>query len=200
VKTGGVADGDLAARKTDLRTRMRALRDSIPPLERERLGRAVADRLFGLQDIRAARTVMVFYSFGSEIPTAGIVDRLSAEAKRVLLPFFDDGAMAAAEVRSGEELLATTYGPKEPSSREPVDPGDIDVVITPGLAFDRRGYRLGYGGGHYDRYLSGVGPRTRRIGIAFHLQLVDEVPREPGDRRIDLLITDREALRFRPGR
>jgi 5-formyltetrahydrofolate cyclo-ligase len=200
VKAGEAAASDSAARKAELRQRMRGLRSSIPPPERELLARAVANRLFDLEDIRAARTVMVFYSFGSEIPTAGIVERLAADGKRVLLPFIDDGEMAAAEIRSGEELLATTYGPKEPSRREAVDPAEIDVVIAPGLAFDRRGNRLGYGGGHYDRYLSRVGPRTRRIGIGFHLQLVDEVPRESRDRPIDLLITDREALSFDSGR
>ena len=60
-----------------------------------------------------------------------------------------------------------------------VDPDEVDLVITPGLAFDRAGHRLGYGGGHYDRYLGRARPEAPRVGIGFPLQLVDEVPVEP---------------------
>jgi 5-formyltetrahydrofolate cyclo-ligase len=119
------------------------------------------------------------------------------KGKRVLLPFLEGETMAAAEFVPGPEgaMVQTTYGPKEPASRVPVHPGEVDVVILPGLAFDRAGYRLGYGGGYYDRYLTGLRPDAVRIGIGFAVQLVDAVPHGEGDARLDVTVTDRETVR-----
>jgi 5-formyltetrahydrofolate cyclo-ligase len=79
-----------------------------------------------------------------------------------------------------------------------VDPASIDLVVTPGLAFDRRGRRLGYGGGHYDRFLRRLPPSTIRVGIGFAAQVVDRVPAGPTDEPLDALVTE-EGL-IRPGR
>jgi 5-formyltetrahydrofolate cyclo-ligase len=79
-----------------------------------------------------------------------------------------------------------------------VDPGEVDVVVTPGLAFDRAGRRLGYGGGHYDRFLDRVEPRALRVGIGFSSQLAEEVPAGPRDRRVQLLVTDAGVIDCRP--
>ena len=183
-----------AERKAELRARLRTLRSGIAPDERLALGRAVQERLLALREYREAGTVLLFYSFGSEIPTAGIIQRSLDAGKRVFLPLLEAGEMVAAELKPGDSLAATTYGPKEPSNRVAVDPGEIGMVVAPGLGFDRAGYRLGYGGGHYDRYLTRLAGATPRLGIAFHQQLVDELPREPGDERLDLLVTDREVI------
>jgi 5-formyltetrahydrofolate cyclo-ligase len=129
-----------------------------------------------------------------------IVQRLLDEGKRVLLPFLEGRVMEAAELRPGDSLTITTYGPKEPSTRVPVDPATIDAVIAPGLAFDREGYRLGYGGGHYDRYLSRLRPGTPRVGIGFDLQLVPSVPHGPGDQILDLVVTERQIIECEPRR
>jgi 5-formyltetrahydrofolate cyclo-ligase len=154
----------------------------------------VQRRLLALPEFMKARAVLLFYSFGSEIPTAGIIQRSLDGGKRVFLPLLDSGAMAAAELKPGDSLAVTAYGPKEPSARIAVDPGEVDLVVAPGLGFDRGGYRLGYGGGHYDRYLATLGPLTPRVGIAFQQQIVDELPHEPGDERMDLIVTDREVV------
>lgn len=106
--------------------------------------------------------------------------------------------MEAAVLEPGELPEPAGYGPKEPARRFPVDPADVDVVIAPGLAFDRQGRRLGYGGGHYDAYLARLGPRAVRIGIGFAVQLVDEVPAGPGDQRLDLIITDEGVVECSP--
>jgi 5-formyltetrahydrofolate cyclo-ligase len=181
-------------RKADLRARMRALRAAIPEGERRRLAQSVADRLFSLPTVAAARTVMVFASFGSEVPTDGIVARLNADGVTVLLPFIQEGELRASRFRPGDRMIATTYGPGEPEGREAVNPADIDVVVTPGLAFDRRGHRLGYGGAYYDRYLPLLGSRALRVGIAFHQQLVDDVPAGDHDAPVDVVVTDREVV------
>lgn len=148
------------------------------------------DRLFGLSEVRAAGTVMLFYSFGSEVDTGRMAERVLEGGKRLLLPYLAPERMEAAEVLSRGELEPSGYGPREPARRVPIEPADVDVVVAPGLAFDRRGHRLGYGGGHYDRYLARLGGQALRVGIGFAEQLVDRLPSEDTDERLDLLVTE----------
>ena len=136
----------LAEAKATLRARMRAVRGAIPPDERALLADRIEARLRDLPEVSRARTVLLFYSFGSEVPTSAIARRLLDQGQRVLLPFLEASTMEAAELRSDQPPVTTTYGPKEPPERVPVDPSEVDVVLTPGLGFDRDGCRIGYGG------------------------------------------------------
>lgn len=179
-----------AAQKEALRARMRRVRGRIPPAERARLTDMVEEALFALPEVRAAGVVLLFYSFGTEVPTGGMAARAAAIGSRVLLPFLDEEGMDAAEIRPGDPLASSGYGPREPPTRVAVDPEEVDVVVAPGLAFDRTGTRLGYGGGHYDRYLARLRPSSLRVGVAFSLQLVEEVPRGPEDEPVHLVVTD----------
>jgi 5-formyltetrahydrofolate cyclo-ligase len=184
----------LAEEKAALRARMRAVRQGIPEDERSQAGLRAADRLASLDELAPARTVLVFSSFGSEIPTESLIDRLATGGWTVLLPFLVEGRMDAARIEAGQPLAATEYGPAEPPHRLPVDPGTVDLAVVPGLAFDGEGHRLGYGGGHYDRYLRRLRPGVSRIGICFHDQIVEAVPHGPGDERVDLIVTDVEVV------
>lgn len=196
-----VEDGDdLRQRKAALRLRMRGIRNTIPAEERIRLAGDIEANLFELPPIEEAGTILLFYSFGSEVPTARILQRLMDGGKRVLLPFLSGPRMEATELRPGDSLVATAYGPKEPASRAPVDAETIDAVISPGLAFDREGYRLGYGGGYYDGYLARLRRGSPRVGIAFHLQLLPAVPHGPDDQALDFVVTERETIDCRLGR
>ena len=188
-----------AGKKDSLREAMRRLRASIPPAERSRLTDLIEEALFALPEVEAAGTILLFYSFGTEVPTGGMAGRVHARGKRLLLPFLtESGEMQAAEVGPGDALDPSGYGPREPRSRLDVDPGEIDAVIAPGLAFDRRGNRLGYGAGHYDRYLARTRPEAVRIGAAFSVQLVEEIPVEPGDQPVHIVVTDQGSFDVRP--
>jgi 5-formyltetrahydrofolate cyclo-ligase len=178
---------------------MRAARAAIGPEERARRSRRIEERLLALPEMASARTILLFYSFGSEVATGDMARRVWSDGGRVLLPFLDGGRMQVAEVREGDELVPASYGAKEPSRRAPVDPSEADVVVTPGLAFDRQGGRLGYGGGHYDRLLDHLPPERLRVGIAFSEQIVDRVPAGPDDRRVDLVVTEDEVIDCRTG-
>jgi 5-formyltetrahydrofolate cyclo-ligase len=186
---------DLAERKAALRERMRQVRAAIPQAGRARLAARVEERLFSMPEVRRARIVMLFASFGSEIPTEAIVRRLDAEGRTVLLPFVADDELGAARYRPGDPITASALGPMEPAARVPFHPSEIDVVILPGLAFDGRGGRLGYGGAHYDRYLARLPAAALRVGIAFHQQVVDEVPADLRDELVDVVVTDRGVIR-----
>jgi 5-formyltetrahydrofolate cyclo-ligase len=188
--------GALAERKADLRRRMRSARSALPLDVRRELAARAVEHLLSLPELEAARTVMVFYSFGAELSTGGLIQRLHHVGRRVLLPFLDDsGTMEAAELLPTDALVATTYGPKEPPRRTPVNPGEVDLVVTPGLAFDRLGHRLGYGGGHYDRFLRRLRGGVPRIGIAFAVQLLEDVPAGEADQMVNAVVTEEGVTR-----
>ena len=186
--------------KAELRERMRILRDGIPPDERARLGALIEERALALPAVPEARTVTAFHSFGSEVSTASLIERLAAGNRQVLVPYLDAGEMHMAVYRPGDDLVPAGYGTMEPAVRIPVPPEEIDVCLVPGLAFDPRGYRVGYGGGYFDRFLPRLDPRAVRIGVAFHLQVVSEVPHGPADQPVDLVVTEAETLACEIGR
>lgn len=190
----------IAANKQRLRRHMRAVRAAIPPEERAAAAVVVEAALLELPAIAGAGVVLAFASFGSEIPTAGILAGLRAAGKRVVLPFLVDGEMEAALVEPDAAMTPSSYGALEPVERRAVDPSVIDAVVAPGLAFDRAGRRLGYGGGYFDRYLRRAPAAAIRIGIGFAVQLVNGVPFGPGDELLDLVVTEGGVVECSPGR
>jgi 5-formyltetrahydrofolate cyclo-ligase len=173
---------------------MRRRRAEIPSAERARLAIEARKRLFGLPELQRPGTVMVFASFGSEIPTEDLIAGLRALGHRVLLPIVEEDALQAVRFEPGDPMVQTTYGPREPAGQVAVDPEEIDVVIIPALAFDRRGRRLGYGGAYYDRYLPRLATHALKVGVGFHQQLIKAVPSDRHDVRLDVVVTDREVV------
>lgn len=189
--------GDLAQRKRALRRRVRAVRDALSSEERARRSEAVATNLFTLPEVSGASTVMAFWSFGSEVDTQPIIRRLADEGRRVALPRVEGRTMVAVTYRLGDPMTEAAFGAMEPTDGEVVPPEAVDVVVAPGLAFDRLGYRVGYGGGFYDRLFRRTRPDAVKVGVCFAVQVVDEVPHRRGDRHVDLVVTDEGVIRCR---
>ena len=189
--------GVLKREKRRVRERVLALRDASSMEEREAAGRAIVERLLALPEVARAKTVMVFWSFGSEIDTAPLLARLHERGARVALPRIVEGELEARTYAPGDPVTVTTFGAAEPSDGEVVPPEEVDVVVTPGVAFDRRGMRVGYGGGYYDRFFARIRDDAVRVGIGYAVQLVDEpLPAGSFDQPLDLLVTEAEVLRF----
>jgi 5-formyltetrahydrofolate cyclo-ligase len=183
--------------KRALRREIVARRDAFPPDERAERSRRIVDRLLGLPEVAAAHTVLAFWSFGSEVDTSGLLERLHGSGRRVVLPRIEGAELVAAAYAPGDPVSPTPFGAGEPMGPEVVHPEEVDVVITPGVAFDRTGRRVGYGGGYYDRLLGRLRPGVAAIAIAFALQIVDEVPEGRADRRVDVIVTEEEVVRCR---
>ena len=186
---------DLRAVKAALRDLMRAVRSAIPEAERARRSEAVARSLLAVREASAARRVFTFLSFGSELSTAPAIAAFRERGVRVAVPVLDEDRMEAVDLPPSAALVPTPYGAMEPAERVGVAAGEIDLVVAPGLAFDRAGRRLGYGGGYFDAFLPRLRPGCPVVGVCFAEQLVDEVPAGPHDRAVDVVVTDRHVIR-----
>jgi 5-formyltetrahydrofolate cyclo-ligase len=180
--------------KRALRREVLARRDALSGSERERMSAAIVARALALPEVRQARSVMAFWSFGSEVDTGPILARLHAAGKEVSLPRIQGREVVPVPYVPGVAMRRTSFGAMEPAGSA-LDPRSIDVVLTPGVAFDRRGNRVGYGHGYYDRLLGRVRPETAKVALAFGLQVVEEVPAGSADRPVDLVVTEREVIR-----
>lgn len=196
-----VVEGAPAA-KAALRRRMRAKLADLPPGERRRAEERLAARVLDLPEVGEARGVMSCLSFGTEPDTWELVEGLVAAGKEVFVPRAEAGDPRLHVHPWPSPLRTLEMGLRQPPPDAPEVlaeelPEWVQVVLVLGLAFERRrGYRLGYGGGYFDRFLAGVDALP--VGLAFDLQLVDELPAEPHDMPMGIVVTEERVLRF-PG-
>ncbi len=190
--------------KSELRRSTIALRDRLSIQEIRRRSALASSHLLELPEFRQAGIVMLFVSFGSEIETMPIIESALAAGKRVVVPRADPQARALepCEIRDPKTDLAlgahNILEPRAPCL--PVALEDIAVVIVPAAAWGEDGYRVGYGGGYYDRFLSRI-PSAVRIGLGLEMQVVKEAPHDEHDLPVDVLVTDKGVRRFaRSGR
>ncbi|MFB3737897.1 MAG: 5-formyltetrahydrofolate cyclo-ligase [Candidatus Velamenicoccus archaeovorus] len=187
----------LKREKRALRREVLARRDALPPDELERRSAEVARRLLGLPELAAAGTVMAFSSFGSEVRTTPILDGLVARGRRAVLPRIVGGELEPVVFRPDGDFRTASFGAREPVGGEVLPAAEIDVVVTPGVAFDRRGHRVGYGAGYYDRFFRRTRPDVVKVAIGFALQLIDGVPHGSADVPVDVVVTDEVVVRCR---
>ncbi len=181
-------------RKAALRRSVRDARRSLPTPERRQASEAIAARLRLLPELLTARVVLVYAASTTEVDIEDAAEGLRSRGVRTLYPRVDGEDLDLVPVSRIEELVDGHRGIREPTGLA-ADPSIVDAVVVPGLAFDLRGWRLGQGGGHYDRLLPRIGDALR-IGVAFTCQVVPQVPRDAHDIAMDLLVTERSVHRF----
>lgn len=204
----------LAEEKRALRRALLERRRALSPGERSRRDAALQGRLVALPEFLSARTILIYLAVRGEAETRGAIDRALALGKRVALPrvarwdgdaappgpapaYGAAGRGLSLHLYTGEDdLVPGPVGLLEPRPDAPwVLPGEIELAVVPGVAFDRAGYRLGQGGGYYDRFLPHLPAHVPRIGYAYAFQVVDAVPHGPGDERVHQVVTDEGIVR-----
>lgn len=143
--------------------------------------------------------IMIFVSFNNEIKTHQLIKKWLKEDKDIYLPYIDeeDNSMKICKINNFEsDLKKGVYGILEPKKeiRSSNINMNLDTVIVPGLVYDKKGYRIGYGGGYYDKFLSTLNSSVKKIGIIYSGFIVDSLPKDHFDIPVDKIITDLKII------
>lgn len=155
-------------------------------------------RLLSAAEFGAASSLALYSPILNEVFTEEIFRQARQEKRLIAYPRVKGSTLEFIEVESPQDLRPGAFGVMEPEGACQILVEGLDMVVVPGVAFDRSGFRLGYGKGFYDRALHDAGPGTLRIGLCFELQLVDFLPAERHDVAMDMIITEERILRFSP--
>jgi 5-formyltetrahydrofolate cyclo-ligase len=167
----------------------------------EALSRKIFGQLAALPEYVAARTLMLYLDVRTEVRTQWFVPAAWNDGKRVVVPYCDDGEIELFRLDHFNELAPGTMGVLEPRSdlrhnrERKVEPEQIDLIVTPGLAFDRRGGRLGYGKGYYDKLFYRTRSDATKLAVCFECQIFPEIPLLPHDVRMDMIVTEETVYR-----
>lgn len=185
--------------KAEIRRRLLAWRLSLPPEEVARRSRLLAERLLDWPPLRRAGRILVYLAWRNEPDLSSVIAAALTAGKEVSAPEIRPAELGLVPRRltgGGGEVRSGWRGVPEPDPTltEEVDPAGLDLVFLPGLAFDREGFRLGYGLGYYDRFCALRAPRALAVGVAYREQILAAVPRDRWDRPVAALATEDGVL------
>lgn len=213
---------DIKAAKKEYRRQALEKTKALSEEYRNEASAAIALNALNIQEMKEAKragflglgkkekTILVYYSVGNEPSTLAVISRLLESGKRVCLPLCTDldeeghrsgaaGTMEARQITSFDDLIPGAYGIPEPKAETPVvPPEEIDIIILPCVACDRKCNRIGHGAGYYDKYLSMTKDSCFTMALCFEEMLAGDIPVEEHDRRVDAVVTEKTIFRWRP--
>jgi 5-formyltetrahydrofolate cyclo-ligase len=172
--------------KHKIRQEIKKLMEYHSDLEKSEKSDIIKDKLFKEEMFKKAKVVMFYVSLKDEVDTLPMIDEALKAGKRVCVPVIlkEEMKLIAGEIKDRKQDLEKQhfgiYQPKKDKVKE-VPLKDIDLVVVPGIAFDKNDVRLGRGHGYYDRFLSGLPSRTNTIGLCFQFQVLEDLPKHPHD-------------------
>lgn len=181
--------------KRELRKEMIRLRSMLSKTEVKQKTEKIHRILLQHEAVKQAQAILVYLNFGDEIDTRCLIDTWLKEERKVYVPVMKPKTKTIVPVRIDggfRELPTNSYGIQEPplEGAETAAYEELDLVLVPGLAFDRQGNRLGYGGGYYDRLLPQLRNDADTIAVGYEFQVIEQVPIGPFDYPIHILITE----------
>lgn len=190
---------DFVEKKKRIREQAHANRNALA--NKDDLSHGICAKFFELEEYRNASTVLFYLDARSEVRTRHCLPTALNHGKRILVPYCVDGRLQLFRLADMSELAIGMYKILEPKSelRELPDKRvaveEVDTVMVPGVAFDRRGARMGHGFGYYDKLLECRRPGTALIALAFECQLFEEIPTAPHDVFMDAIVTENAIYR-----
>ena len=176
-------------RKKELRKEIRNRKRAFPAEKLREMSFCICERLLAEERINAAKTIMMYYPLSDEVDITPVIEKMASEGKTVLLPqVTGDTSMVLRRYSGKSDLKEGAFGIMEPYGEVFADYQAIDLAIIPGMAFDRHGNRLGRGKGYYDRFLPLLPPYIYIIGVCFPFQLLDDIPMEEHDIKMDTVL------------
>lgn len=170
---------------------------------KDELSREIVARCMALPEYQQSKTVLFYLDVRSEVRTRHDLDNALASGKKIVVPYCVDGELELFHLTNPEELEVGMYRILEPKAElrtveaHKVDVKEIDLIIVPGVAFDREGGRTGHGKGYYDKLLEHARPDTPLVALAFECQLFDKIPMQDHDVYMDKVITEKAAYNGR---
>lgn len=186
-----------AASKETIRRDVLAARRALA--DRGQRSQVIGDRFLQAFPLEDLRHPLVYVSVRDEVATIRLLESCLIQFREVVVPYcLPDYQLALFPLREMTELRSGKYGILEPDEQlraeRTVDPQSIDLAVVPGVAFDRKGNRLGYGKGYFDRLLARLPPNCPRVALAFDCQLVDTIPAEAHDIPLQTIVTETRTI------
>ena len=183
-----------------LRKQILGARDLMSANERHEKSRSAMENFWSLPEMKHWSTLFIYVNFRSELETLELINLCLNQGKRVAVPLVDASTVSMIPLLikdPAKDLVPGYYDIPEPDPQQSlrVAAREIDAAVIPGSVFDIHGGRLGYGGGYYDRFLVNDAPQAKRIGLAFEMQVVEDVPVQPHDQPLDILITEKRIVK-----
>jgi 5-formyltetrahydrofolate cyclo-ligase len=185
---------DLQERKTVIRKQAHENRKN--QLDKDEVSKRIVDRFLGLPEYSKAKTVMFYVDVRDEVRTRQALPEALLSGKRIVVPYCLDGELELFHLESMDELELGMYRILEPRvelrtvKEKHFQPEDLDLVMVPGVAFDRRGGRTGHGKGYYDKLLQHARKDAPLVALSFECQLFDEIPTGEHDIFMDKVVTE----------
>ena len=189
-----------AMNKSELRKIAKVAREAL--VDRPARSQRIFAHLAQCAEFRTANTILFYVAARSEVETAGELEKELAQGRRIAVPYCVGEELRLFSLRDMSELVPGAFRILEPPAElrllaeRMVPPAHVDLALVPGVVFDKQGNRLGYGRGFYDRLLRQLSPSALRIGLAFDCQVVEQLPVEPHDERLDWLVTETGVRRM----
>lgn len=157
----------------------------------------IINHLKKLPEFQSAQTIHCYVAWRNEVNTHGLIKELLQMGRTVVVPVVDllNHSLLHSKITDFSDLKPGTFGILEPTKTQllPIKLSVLDLIIVPGVAFDLTGHRIGFGGGYYDEFLRKV--KTTKIGLTFHFQIVDKIPTQNQDQRVDIIISEKGVFK-----
>jgi len=187
--------------KKILRKEILTKRKNIDVVEKEKMDKKILNKFYESKYYRESKNIFIYISYDSEINTKEIINKSLIDNKKIYVPRteFKTRLMDAVEITSLDDLIESEYGILEPSIYEPhIEPNELDLIVVPGVGFDRNGGRMGYGAGFYDRYFKKISKdkmkKIVKLALAYDFQILEDVPMNEQDVPVNYIITEKEFI------
>lgn len=194
---------NISNKKKQIRKDILEVRRSMDIDKKDTYDTLIEKSFFESSFYKEAKNIFIYISYDSEINTKRMINRAINEGKNIYVPRteFDTKLMNAVKINDFSNLVESRYGILEPKKEEPfIDPNELDLIVVPGVAFDKNGGRIGYGAGYYDRYFKRINEKNKaritKLALIYDFQLIDEVPTDEEDVLIDAVLTEKQFIKF----
>ena len=158
----------------------------------------IMNKIINLSIYKQSKAIFIYMSFKNEVITSELIKKMFNDKKKVVIPYTDmvNTLLIPSEIKDEDDLVLNPFGYYEPRKIINFPVEKIDLVIVPGVVFDNNLNRIGYGKGYYDRILNALRPDVKKVAIAHDFQVLDSIPAEEHDIKMDMVITEKRVISY----